>query len=270
MDKIYLLLFVLLVLGSATLIIRKLDKNRAARRNALLKQRLTANQREELGKDFILYTKLPDALRDDLDGLIHVFIAEKSFEACGGLEEVSQHMQRVIAAQACLLLLRTPHQYYANLRSILLYPDAYRAPGHNGSEDVRLGESWSSGSVILTWASVLAGGRNAKDGHDVSLHEFSHQLDQDNGAGDGVPELRSASCYKAWSDAFKPAFDSLQKRAQAGKRTVIDDYGAENPAEFFAVSTETFYEKPAQLKKHYPELYAQLSSYYGVDPLSWK
>ena len=269
MQKVYLLLFVVLVLGSAALIIRQLDKKRAARRAAYLKKRLTPEQRKELGEDFVLYTKLPTDLRDELEGLMHVFIEEKSFEACGGLEEVSQHMQRVIAAQACLLLLRTHHQYYSNLRSILLYPDAYKAPGQNGSEDIRLGESWSSGSVILTWSSVLAGGRNAEDGHDVSLHEFSHQLDQDNGAGDGVPELQTSGCYKAWSDAFKPAFETLQKRVDAGKLTVIDDYGAVNPAEFFAVSTETFYEKPKQLKERYPELYDQLSSYYGVDPLSW-
>lgn len=270
MEKVYLLLFVALVLSVAFLIIRQLDKNRAERRAHLLKKRLTPEQRKELGEDFVLYTKLPTDLRNELEGLMHVFIEEKSFEACGGLEEVSAHMQRVIAAQACLLLLRTHHQHYANLRSILLYPDAYKAPGQHGSEDVRLGESWSSGSVVLTWSSVLRGGRNADDGHDVSLHEFSHQLDQDNGAGDGVPELKTSSCYKAWSDAFKPAFETLQQRVASGKRTVIDDYGAENPAEFFAVSTETFYEKPKQLKERYPELYDQLSAYYGVDPLSWE
>lgn len=270
MAKVYLFLFVALVLGVAFLIIRQLEKSRTARRSKLLQTKLSPEARVELGKDFLLYTKLPDDLRDELDGLIHVFIEEKSFEACGGLEAVTLHMQRVIAAQACLLLLRTPHQYYGSLRSILLYPDAYRAPGENGAEDVRLGESWNSGTVILSWSNVLAGGRNPDDGHDVSLHEFSHQLDQDYGSADGLPDLGSSTCYKAWADAFLPAFSTLQKRTHQGKKTVLDSYGAQDPAEFFAVATETFYEKPEKLKKHYPELYSQLSAYYGVDPVTWE
>lgn len=269
MGKLYLVLFVLAVLGCAFLVIRDLEKKRQQRRANLLKMRLSPEQREELGNDFVLYTRLPEDLRNDLEGLMHVFIEEKIFEPCGGLEEVSGHMQRVIAAQACMLLLRSPHNYYSKLRSILIYPEAYRAPGQHGSEDVRLGESWGTGSVVLSWGSVVAGGRNPDDGHDVTIHEFSHQLDQADGAGDGVPTLKSNGAYHAWAAAFKPAFDLFQKRVESGKRTVIDDYGAENPAEFFAVATETFFEKPRQLKKRYPELYAQLVSYYGVDPETW-
>lgn len=270
MGNLYVVIFVLLVLSVAFLVIQKLEASRIKRRQHLHTKRLTAEQREALGNDFVLYTRLPDDLRDDLEGLMHVFIEEKSFEACGGLEEVTGHMQRVIAAQACILLLRSPHHYYSKLRSILLYPEAYRAPGQNGGEDVRLGESWGTGSVILSWGSVVSGGRNPDDGHDVTIHEFSHQLDQADGAGDGVPILTSNGAYHAWAAAFKPAFEIFQKRVEAGKKTVIDDYGAENPAEFFAVATETFYEKPQQLKKKYPELYAQLVSYYGVDPGEWK
>lgn len=270
MGKIYLILFVIAVLGCAFAVIRNLEKNRQQRRAALRKMRLNSEQREELGNDFVLYTRLPENLRDDLEGLMHVFIEEKIFEPCGGLEEVTPHMQRVIAAQACILLLRSPHNYYSKLRSILLYPEAYRAPGQHGAEDVRLGESWGTGSVVLTWSSVVAGGRNADDGHDVTIHEFSHQLDQADGAGDGAPTLKSNGAYHSWAGAFKSAFDHFQKRVESGKKTVLDDYGAENPAEFFAVATETFYEKPEQLKKRYPELYAQLVSYYGVDPETWK
>jgi Mlc titration factor MtfA (ptsG expression regulator) len=258
-----------IVIFLAFLVIRSLNGSRAKRRTELLKKRLTPEEREELGKDFHLYKRLPEDLKDELDGLMHVFIEEKNFEACGGLEEVSLHMQRVIAAQACVLLLRTPHQYYRNLRSILLYPDAYRAPGQHGAEDVRLGESWGTGSVVLSWNSVLGGGRNEHDGHDVVIHEFAHQLDQADGAGDGVPYLRSRGAYRSWAGAFQPAFERFTKRVEAGKQTVIDEYGAENPAEFFAVVTETFFEKPQQLKKRYPEVYAQLVDYYGLDPEKW-
>lgn len=264
------LLFAAAVLGIAVYVIRSLNGQREKRRKQLLKKRLSPEEREKLAEDFHLYARLPDEIKGELDGLIHVFIEEKNFEACGGLEEVSLHMQRVIAAQACLLLLRTPHQYYRNLRSILLYPDAYKAPGQHGAEDVRLGESWGTGSVVLSWSSVLGGGRNDQDGHDVVIHEFAHQLDQADGAGDGVPYLRSRGAYRSWAAAFQPAFETFSKRVDAGKKTVIDDYGAENPAEFFAVVTETFFEKPQQLKKRYPKVYAQLVDYYGLDPLEWK
>ncbi|MFD2158598.1 zinc-dependent peptidase [Rubritalea tangerina] len=269
MAKVYTVLFIVVVLGIAFAIIRNLEKRREGRRAALLKRRFSAEEREEIGRDFDLYKRLPDDVRDELDGLAHVFIEEKFFEPCGGLEEVTGHMQRVIACQACLLIVRAPHHDYEKLRSILVYPEAYRAPGQHGAEDVRLGESWGTGSVVLSWGSVVGGGRNSHDGHDVVLHEFAHQLDQADGAGDGVPELESRGAYREWAAVFKPAFDVFQQRVDAGERTVIDDYGAENPAEFFAVVTETFYEKPKQLRKRYPALYAQLVKYYGVDPESW-
>ncbi|MBT8045179.1 MAG: zinc-dependent peptidase, partial [Verrucomicrobiae bacterium] len=208
-------------------------------------------------------------LRDELEGLMHVFIHEKSFEACGGLETVTGHMQRVIAAQACLLLVNRKHDYYRKLRSILLYPTAYKAKDEHGEESVRLGESWHSGSVILAWESVIAGGRNEEDGHHVSLHEFAHQLDQVDGAADGVPELAGTGSYRAWSQVFSKAYKRFNDKVDRGKRTVIDDYGATNPAEFFAVATETFYEKPRQLKEEYPKVYQQLKSYYQVNPLEW-
>jgi len=239
------------------------------RRREIAKQRLTDDQRFQLANDFPLFLKLPHQLQDNLEGLIHVFIAEKAFEPCGGLEEVTPHMQRVIAAQACILLLKKPHNLYPKLRTIRLYPEAYVAIGENGEESVRLGESWTTGSVVLSWASVISGGRNPNDGHNVTIHEFSHQLDQADGAGDGVPMLETRGCYHQWANTMKPEFDTLVKRSQKNKRSVMDDYGAENPAEFFAVATETFYEKPNQLKKKHPELYTLFTKYYGVNPLEW-
>lgn len=263
------ILLVAAVLAAAVLIIGGLKRQKVARRRALLAQRFDQATRDAITKDFQLYHRLPSTLRDELDGLIHLFIAEKEFIACGALEEVTPHMQRVIAAQACLLLLRTPHAYYGKLRSILVYPDAYHAPGVDGAVDVRLGESWSSGSVVLSWSSVVGGGRNDEDGQAVVIHEFAHQLDQADGAGDGVPYLESRGAYQAWAGAFQPAFERFSNIASHGKARVIDPYGAENPAEFFAVATETFYEKPKQLQKKFPNVYAQLKQYYGVDPVEW-
>ncbi|MBT8037735.1 MAG: zinc-dependent peptidase [Verrucomicrobiae bacterium] len=240
-----------------------------SRRRHSMTLRLNEEQRHALAEDFRLFARLPEGIRDELEGLMHVFMAEKSFEACGGLEFVSGHMQRVISAQACLLLVNRKHDFYRKLRSILLYPSAYKAKNEHGGEDVRLGESWNSGSVILAWESVISNGRNDEDGHHVTLHEFAHQLDQVDGVADGVPELSGQGSYREWSMAFGKAFERFQHKLDRGRRTVIDPYGATNPAEFFAVATETFYEKPAQLRKHYPQVYQQLSLYYQVDPIEW-
>lgn len=241
-----------------------------SRRRGWMALRLTEEQRSALSEDFNLFSKLPEDIRDELEGLMHVFMYEKSFEACGGLAEVTGHMRRVVAAQACLLLVRRKHDFYRKLRSILIYPSAYKAANEHGGEDVRLGESWQSGSVILAWESVRAGGRDEKDGHHVTLHEFAHQLDQVDGVADGVPELSGRGSYREWAMVFGKAFERFQKKLERGKRTVIDPYGATNPAEFFAVATETFYEKPEQLHEHYPKVYEQLCRYYQVDPLEWR
>lgn len=269
-EKLGYLLIVILVVAAAMSVVHWINKKREGRRKELLGMRFDAETRKEIEEDFTLYGRLPSGLRDELDGLMHVFISEKAFEACGGLDAVTPHMQRVIAAQACLLLLRVNHNFYEKLRTVLVYPGAYKAQGMHGAEDVRLGESWGSGSVVLSWESVVSGGRNAEDGHDVTIHEFAHQLDQRDGAGDGVPVLSGSGMYRDWAAAFSPAFEQLQQSVEKGKRDVLDDYGAENPAEFFAVATETFYEKPEQLSKAYPALYEQLCKYYGVDPKQWE
>ena len=262
---LYALLFLI-----PMLVIRQVKHQRMIRRREMAKQRLTEEQRAELAEDFPLFIKLPNELQQDLEGLIHVFIAEKAFEPCGGLEEVTPHMQRVIAAQACILLLRKPHDLYAKLRTVRLYPEAYVAIDEHGGESVRLGESWTTGSVVLSWASVISGGKNSEDGHNVTIHEFSHQLDQADGAGDGVPVLETRSCYHEWAKTMKPEFERLVKRTSKNKRSVMDEYGAENPAEFFAVATETFYEKAEQLEKKHPKLFEILTKYYGVNPLDWE
>lgn len=240
-----------------------------SRRRVWLQLRLSDEERRAIAEDFPLFARLPDPLRDQLEGIMHVFMEEKSFEPCGGLDAVTDHMQRVIAAQACLLLVNRKHDYYRKLRSVLLYPTAYKAYDEHGDQDVRLGESWGSGSVVLAWDSVVSGGVNEEDGHHVTIHEFAHQLDQVDGAADGVPELPCRGSYREWSRVFSSAYERFQKKLNRGKRTVIDEYGATNPAEFFAVATETFYEKPHQLSESFPEVYAQLKRYYRVDPLEW-
>ncbi len=265
--KIFLLSLLFII---PLLLVARLKKKQMLRRNEIAKIRLTDKQRTKLGRDFPLFLALPHDLQQELEGLIHVFISEKAFEACGGLDEVTPHMQRVIAAQACLLLLRKPHDLYSKLRTIRLYPEPFVTTGEFGEESVLLGESWSTGSIVLAWSSVVSDARNPDDGQNVTIHEFSHQLDQSNGDADGVPLLQTRGCYKEWANTMKPEFELLIKQSEKNKRTVLDSYGAEDPAEFFAVATETFYEKPAQLQENHPKLYSLFTKYYGVNPLDWR
>ncbi len=250
------------------------------RRADLLAKPLPEEWQEIIGKDFPRYQGLPAELRRSLDGYIQVLMAEKRFEPCGGLEEVSLRMKLLICAQAGLLLIRLKqHGFYRKLKSILVYPGAFQDSGrrrfglHEEEDDfTMLGESWSTGSVILSWESILAGARNADDGMNVVIHEFAHQLDQVDGAADGVPILQDRSAYQQWAKVFLRNYEELVEEVERGKgrRSLIDPYGATNPAEFFAVASETFYEESRQLKKKQPDLYDELKKFYGVDPASWE
>ena len=216
---------------------------------------------------------LPPADRAELEGHVQVFLAEKHFEGCNGLR-ITDEIRVTIAAQACILLLHRQTDYFSRLVSILVYPSAYVASGerHLGGglvsdeTSVRLGESWVSGVVVVAWDDVRSGAHDIRDGQNVVLHEFAHQLDQETGTADGTPILARHSSYVAWARVLGRDFDELVRDTEGDHRTLIDAYGATNPAEFFAVVTETFFEKPAQLRARYPELYAQLRDFYRQDP----
>lgn len=249
---------------------------------ALLYHRVKQRQRREvratplseadralLQKEVPLYAALPSEFTKEMDARIQVFLYQVGFEPCGQLEEVTREMQLIIASQACLLLLASGYDHFGLLRSVLVYPDAYEVRDELGVKSIRLGESWMSGSVVLSWESVRQGSRNEEDGLNVVIHEFAHQLDQFNGVADGLPVLKDRKDYPEWASVMRASYKTLLERVEKGRRTVLDDYGATNPAEFFAVSTETFFEKPKQLKEKHPELYEQLKRFYGLDPLGW-
>jgi Mlc titration factor MtfA (ptsG expression regulator) len=231
---------------------------------------------EILARNVPLAARLSDADRAALRGRIQGFLADKRFEGLGGLE-LTDEIRVTIAAQACLLQLRRGEDCYPKLRSILVYPSAYAAPVRTMSADgvvtegrqTRLGEAWTLGTVVLSWDDVLHGAADVKDGHNVVLHELAHQLDMEDGAADGAPVLARRSAYVAWARVLGAEYEDLQEEIRRRHRTVMDRYGATNPAEFFAVATETFFEKPRQLKKKHPELYAELCGFYGQDPAGW-
>lgn len=245
------------------------SSSRARRRLALRARRLSEEESAILLRRFPLWKTLPVESRVQVEGWIHVFLDEKVFEACGELESITHEMKLVVAGQACLLIAHRPQDYYERLKSVLLYPGAYRASDEHGESDMRLGESWGTGSVVLGWKSVIQGGRNPEDGHNVVLHEFAHQLDQEDGAADGVPDLEDGDDYGRWSKAFAPSYEAFCERVNAGKRSVLDDYGATNPAEFFAVATETFFEKAKAMKREEAEVFEVLVEFYGMDPSVW-
>jgi Mlc titration factor MtfA (ptsG expression regulator) len=223
-----------------------------------------------------IYSQLSASDRKRLQGHIQVFLAEKQFIGCAGLQ-VTEEMRLTIAAVACLLLLHEQGDYFPNLRSILVYPSAYVVTETTSPERyiveerrvVRLGESWVYDQVVLSWEQVKRDTLNWGDGHNVVLHEFAHQLDQADGKGEGVPILPQKSDYPIWAQVMTQEYQRLCRDLQRGIQTVIDSYGATNPAEFFAVATETFFEKPRQLLKYHPALYKQLQRYYQLDPLQW-
>ena len=230
-----------------------------------------------LDRNIGIYPNLPMPLRLQLRKLILQFLHKKHFSGAGGLE-VTDEMRVTVAAQACMLQLNRNSGLYPRLKYIILYPSAFVVTRQetDGAGVVShgrkgmLGESWQNGKVILAWDNVMHGARNFVDGSNVVLHEFAHQLDSETGSADGAPLLAGKSSYRSWASALSDEFEELQKDARFGRRSLMDHYGATNPAEFFAVSTETFFEKPRRMAKHHPELFDVLKSYYRIDPREWQ
>ena len=214
-----------------------------------------------------------DDERREMQGHIQVFLHEKTFEGCGGLV-LTDEIRVTIAAQACMLLLGRQTDYYPRLSSILVYPARYvveatrRMPDGTvvEGEEIRAGESWLRGAVVLSWDDALHGAVDPHDGHNVVLHEFAHQLDGESGSVDGAPILPRRSMYADWSRVLGQEYERLRDDLAHRRRTVLRPYGATNPAEFFAVVTETYFEQPRALRRRHPALYEQMMRYYQQDP----
>lgn len=247
---------------------------RVAVRNAAIAKPFPPEWDEILRRNLPPYEKLSDEEREELQRDMKLFLHDKDFEGCGGLK-LTDEIRVTIAAEACLLLLNRPARIYPKLNTILVYPSTYVAGGQGLFADksekpsARLGESWQSGAVVLAWSSVKQGAFNFEDGHNVVMHEFAHQLDQEDGNADGAPILEKRSSYSSWAKVLSKEYEGLRKKTKKHKRHIMDSYGATNPAEFFAVATETFFEKPVQMKKRHPELYDELAGFYKVDPSRW-
>ena len=222
------------------------------------------------------FRTLPADLQLQLEQHIQVFLSEKPFIGCRGLV-VTEEMRVTIAAQACLLILNRRTDYFAKLRQILVYPgpfvvDRLQADGAGVMQERRhalSGESWSQGQVILSWEDVLDGAAVSDDGRNVVIHEFAHQLDQEAGHANGAPLLGRRERYARWSTVLRAEFDALAQRTLAQQPSLISDYAATDPAEFFAVVSEVFFEQGPRLAAEHPALYRELAGFYRVDPASW-
>jgi len=250
---------------------------RAARRRSRLRaSELPAHLELLLRQNVPLYQRMPAALQAELRGYVSVFLAEKIFVGCDGLE-IADVMRVTVAGNACMLLLNRASDHFAGFKSILLYPTTFAAPlvEYDGGVvtehfDARSGESWDGGPVVLAWSDVLEGIRDPHDGHNVVLHEFAHKLDEENGGVDGLPILREAEDYEEWARVFSREFADLVDKAQQHHHAFLDEYGATSPPEFFAVATEAFFERGDLMRRRLPDLYLQLQKFYGVDPAAWQ
>lgn len=220
-----------------------------------------------------MYRALPQKLRVQLEQHVQLFLAEKSFYGCDGFE-VDDTVRLTVAGHACLLIVARNYSDFDEVRSILVYPDAYHVRGVESdgivvseSNEIRAGEASSRGQVVLAWAECEEGAVSPDGHHNVILHEFAHQLDYLDGTADGAPPL-SGEQARHWQETMTRAYAHLRQSLRHHRKPWLDPYGATEPAEFFAVLTETFFQQPDHLKEEQPEVYEALCGFYRLDPLS--
>ena len=218
------------------------------------------------------YRRLEAEERLSLEDSLRRFVAEKNWEGCGGLE-LNDEIRVTVAGVACYMVLGFPGYTFPKAKMILVYPDAYAVPLRDlrtGDEDTepqfRAGESWSFGNVVLSWTQARAGARGEMPGHNLVIHEFAHQLDALNGSSDGVPPLGDVARERHWRKTLDREFARLVRESRRGLDGVVDPYGATNEAEFFAVASEAFFERGAELARARPQVYALLRDFYRRDP----
>lgn len=249
----------------------------AVRRARVRRQPFPSDWRWVLRRRMPAFARLPADVQWNLKKHAQVLIAEKPFIGCAGLA-VDDEVRVLVAVQAALLLLGRPAGYFRNLRQILVYPGAFvvareTADGSGLMHETRrvlAGESWQQGQVLLSWDDVLAGAADPYDGQNVVLHEFAHQLDQETGRANGAPWQIGRERRAHWARVMNAEFTQLQQQQVRGEFGLIGSYAASDPAEFFAVTTELFFERSSELSVQHPSLHRELRLFYGVDPRQWE
>jgi Mlc titration factor MtfA (ptsG expression regulator) len=251
------------------------------RRARVRRQPFPPGWRAVLRERMPAFARLPADVQVRLKRHAQVLLAEVPFIGCGGLV-VNDEMRVLVAVQASLLLLGRGDGGFEGLSQVLVYPGAFVVERTHTQPDGTLrderqvlsGESWQQGQVVLSWDDVLAGAADPEDGRNVVIHEFAHRLDQATGTANGAPGFApgsgSAAQRRQWARVLSAEFEALQQRLARGESGLIDSYAATNAAEFFAVTTELFFERPEALAAAHPALHEQLRGFHGVDPRQWR
>lgn len=203
--------------------------------------------------------------------LATLFLEGKSLEPTQGLE-LDDADRVLLATHACVPIVKLGLDWYDGWHSVIVYPDAFiprrtktdAAGVVHQTDTVMAGEAWGRGPVILSLADVLNAGK--KPGHNVVIHEMAHKLDMLNGDANGFPPLHRRMDRRVWTKVFSGAWDRLREDHRQGLPLPLDPYALESPAEFFAVASEQFFEEPAALRQHLPEVYRQLEQFYRQHP----
>jgi Mlc titration factor MtfA (ptsG expression regulator) len=243
------------------------------RRRKLIAQPVPESWPAILQRNLPFFATLSESEQEELCNRVKIFVAEKNWEGCRGLE-ITDEIRITIATQACFLVLGLKDNLFDHVRTILVYPAHYYAEArrHTGGGIVyegfegRLGEAWYHGPVVLSWEDVQHGCFQPHDGVNVVFHEFAHQLDMQDGLINGTPPLESREQYEQWRTVMTGEFEKLNRQSERGTATLLDHYGTTDPAEFFAVATECFFEKPLAFRRRHPRLYNLLKGYFHQDP----
>jgi Mlc titration factor MtfA (ptsG expression regulator) len=218
------------------------------------------------------YVSLTERERLKLQDDIRLFIGEKNWEGCGGLD-LDDEIRVTIACQACLLILGLEYDYFDRVQSILVYPEPFVTPDADEMggvvqefESELSGLAEYRGPVVLTWSEVREDLDRPGDGRNLVIHEFAHKLDMLDSRIDGTPPLETREQYARWRAVMTAEFERLSTASRRGKRSLLDRYGTFDEGEFFAVVTECFFELPRQMERHHPQLYAVLRDFYKQDP----
>lgn len=206
-----------------------------------------------------LDAEMQETFRDELQ----VFLDRVDFFGAADLE-ITDEIRVTIGGSAVRLILGLDDSFYDRLKEIVVYPHDYRHP--DGEDDTTvLGEAHHFGTVVLSWPAVLAGLSRPTDGHDTAVHEFAHVLDQTSLGFDGTPRLRAREDYAVWGEVLSYHYQRLNERKRP-ETDILRMYGAINEAEFFAVATEAFFERSAEMKESAPDLFEVLAHFYGYEP----
>ncbi len=245
------------------------------RRRRILRRQIPDDWIEILNRNVAPFSKLNLSHREKLIECVKIMVAERNFEGCNGLT-ITGEIQVTIAGQAALLLMGTENYYFDTVSAILVFPDViarevtHDDQGRNihGFVETRAGEAYQTGQVVLSWPDVQAGG-SRQDGYNLVIHEFAHHLDSLDGEMGGFIPFDDSRDAQRWEQISTREFEQLVEAKQNRYKTLFSYYGATNRAEFFAVASEAFFEKPKRFRAEHSQLYELLKRFYKTDPLDW-